>query len=675
MGIAKGQVWMSILLAVVLIAATGSESAQAQCTTPFTLTGQNGGDTFGRAVSGIGDVNGDGYDDFIVGASGNGAGGPDAGRAYVYSGLTGTRLYLFTGEEENDNLGWSVSGAGDVNGDGTPDFIIGTRNAGGTGKAYVYSGADGSELYTFVGADAGDNLGWGVNDAGDVDGDGYDDVIVGAPSAIPLAQPGKAYVFSGFDGSVIHEFNGEAPEDVFGRSVCGIGDVDGDGHADVAVAAANNDAGGNNAGRVYVYSGDDGSLLYTLTGERRGHNFGFEIAGVGDVNDDGIPDLAVGAPGADAGRVYVFEGHTGNLIYVANGEIPGDEFGRSVAGCGDLNGDHIPDVIVGARGNDIAGNNAGRAYALLGHNGAFFYTFTGDGNNRALGTAVSCAGDVNGDGIDDILLSGPRRGPGAVYVHACWPQVLDVLPGQCPNVISEEDLLTLDGSEEFSPENRSSLTAGANPNPSSSVSIAILGHGSFDVADIDAASVRVAGLAPLTARLRDVAAFPVRETPCDCGSLGLDGYTDLLLQYKKADLIAALGGDGLHIVAFTGAMQSGNAVAGTDCLTISGGRSGSTLAAGSDRSRVASLSCYPNPFNAATVISYTLTEAGPVRLEVYNVTGQKVTTLADEFQSPGTHQITWDSRDDYARDVASGVYLFRLTTEKDVESIKMLLLK
>ncbi|MCJ7459407.1 MAG: FG-GAP-like repeat-containing protein, partial [candidate division Zixibacteria bacterium] len=157
-------------------------------------------DNFGYSVSGAGDVNNDGYADLIVGALLNSAGGSFAGRAYVYSGQTGALLYTFTGEAAGDEFGCSVSGAGDVNKDGYADLIVGTfAYPGGTyaGRAYVYSGQTGALLYTFTGAAANDQLGVSVSGAGDVNKDGYADLIVGAHgNSAGGSFAGRAYVYS-----------------------------------------------------------------------------------------------------------------------------------------------------------------------------------------------------------------------------------------------------------------------------------------------------------------------------------------------------------------------------------------------------------------------------------------------------------------------------------------------
>jgi hypothetical protein len=281
-----------------------------------TFHGDSSGDHFGNSVSGAGDVNGDGYADVIVGVPQN---DPDnkenAGSAYVYSVKDGSLLYEFSGDSEGDNFGRSVSGAGDVNGDGYADVIVGAYwnepdNKREAGSAYVYSGKDGSVLWTFHGDSEYDWFGSSVSGAGDVNRDGYADVIVGAYWNDPdnKENAGSAYVYSGKDGSVLRTFHGDLGGDYFGYSVSEAGDVNGDGYADVIVGAPGDDLNGNfEAGSAYVYSGKDGSVLYTFHGDSAYDWFGYSVSGAGDVNGDGYADVIVGAYGdAPAGSTYVF---------------------------------------------------------------------------------------------------------------------------------------------------------------------------------------------------------------------------------------------------------------------------------------------------------------------------------------------------------------------------------
>ena len=204
---------------------------------------------------------------------------------YVFSGKTGDTLYVFTGEASSDIFSISASFAGDVNNDGFDDIIVGAYShyAGGAdaGRAYVFSGKTGDTLYIFTGEAAGDQFGYTVNSAGDINGDSYDDVIVGAPfndeSGLDF---GRVYVYSGRTGDTLITFSGDNSFDFFGARVASAVDIDSDGFSDIIVSAFTSDSGGTESGRVYVYSGCD---LSCCVGDRGDLN--------GDGNDANILDL------------------------------------------------------------------------------------------------------------------------------------------------------------------------------------------------------------------------------------------------------------------------------------------------------------------------------------------------------------------------------------------------
>ncbi len=396
----------------------------------YQVTGDTAGDEFGVSVSIAGDVNGDGRADFIVGAHLGDpvGGGSNAGSTYVFSGADGSILYHRTGDSVEDRFGWSVSGAGDVNGDGRADFIVGATHddpAGiDSGSAYVFSGADGSLLYQVTGDTSFDFFGYSVSGAGDVNGDGRADFIVGAHLGDPVgggSNAGSTYVFSGADGSILYHRTGDSVEDRFGWSVSGAGDVNGDGRADFIVGATHDDPAGIDSGSAYVFSGADGSLLYQVTGDTSFDFFGYSVSGAGDVNGDGRADFIVGAyldnpagGGEAAGSAYVFSGADGSLLYQRTGDTASDQFGWSVAGAGDVNWDGKADFIVGAYKDDPAGGglDAGSAYVFSGADGSLLYQRTGDTANDRFGVSVSGAGDVNGDGRADFIVGAYLDDPG-----------------------------------------------------------------------------------------------------------------------------------------------------------------------------------------------------------------------------------------------------------------------
>jgi hypothetical protein len=333
----------------------------------------------------VGDVNGDGKGDIAVGAGGEDVGGKtNQGRAYVFSGADGSLLLTLDtpNPQANAYFGWPIA-VGEVNGDGKGDIAVGVPEeiVGGKtnqGRAYVFSGADGSLLLTLdtPNPQAWARFGFAVA-VGEVNGDGKPDIVVGADGETVGDNDwqGQAYVFSGADGSLLRTLSSPNPQSwaEFGVVVA-VGDVNGDGKTDVAVGAVGEDVGEvADAGRAYVFSGADGSLLLTLDTPNPQHSasFGASLA-AGDVNGDGRADIAVGAFQEDVGsnslqgRAYVFSGADGSLLLTLDTPNPHPYgwFGRSVA-AGDVNGDGRADVGVGAPHEDVGGKPVqGRAYVF-----------------------------------------------------------------------------------------------------------------------------------------------------------------------------------------------------------------------------------------------------------------------------------------------------------------------
>jgi len=406
--------------------------------------GDDSKDEFGIAVSGAGDVNRDGFDDLIIGAYGDDPSGTNSGSVRVLSGLDGSVLFNYEGRAAFDRFGYAVSGAGDVDGDGFPDIVVGAygaRNPNGaqSGSAQVFSGKSGSILYTFYGDSDGDSFGGSVSGAGDVNRDGFDDVIVGAIGDDNNgAQSGSARVFSGKDGSVLYTFIGE-PGWFLGGSVCGAGDVNRDNFADLAVGASRADLNGDPArGTVRVYSGKDGKIIYSFWGVAEDHYLG-SVSGAGDVNGDGYADLIVGSTGDHSppyspGYAQVFSGKDGWLLHTFYGDGPGnssdgDSFASSISGAGDVNGDGFDDLIVGAYRGETAENYSGIARVFSGLDGSILGTLHGYPNGAKYGFAVSDAGDVDGDGFADVIVGAPNTTTpyasqsGSAWVHSGFKPV------------------------------------------------------------------------------------------------------------------------------------------------------------------------------------------------------------------------------------------------------------
>ena len=449
----------------------------------FVLNGVNERDESGRSVSGAGDINGDGLDDIIIGA--NRANSNDSGASYVVFGKTdgnavalseiaGNNGFVLNGVNANDQSGFSVSGAGDVNGDGLDDIIVGTPFAGPNGSlsgaSYVVFGkangdavelseigGDDNDGFVLNGVDANDQSGGSVSGAGDINGDGLDDIIIGA--RVANGSRGASYVvFGKTDGGIVElseiggsdndgfVLNGANANDRSGNSVSGAGDVNGDGLDDIIIGAYQADGtDGNENGASYVVFGNsDGGIVelgeiggsdndgFVINGANARDYSGFSVSGAGDINGDGLDDLIIGAHDADpngitSGASYLVFGKTdGNAVelsliefgiggFVINGTGDRDRFGYSVSGAGDVNGDGFDDLIVGAsRADPNSVADSGASYVIFGGQGvsdsarrgtADADTLTGDGVANQI---IGGAGDdtLIGNGGADILRGG-----------------------------------------------------------------------------------------------------------------------------------------------------------------------------------------------------------------------------------------------------------------------------
>ena len=440
----------------------------------FIINGQGVGDRSGYSVSAAGDVNGDGLTDLIIGAPySDPATGVDAGRSYVVFGKTtntaidlsavasGIGGFVINGQSAGDISGRSVFAAGDVNGDGLADLIVGAPGSdpaagSSAGRSYVVFGkttgsaidlsavASGTGGFTINGQSLHDNSGFSVSAAGDVNGDGLADLLIGAQVAGNFA--GRSYVVFGktsgtgnIDLSAVANgiggfaINGQNPSDWSGSRVSAAGDVNGDGFADLLIGAWLSDpASGVDAGRSYVVFGSSGSTSIDLSAVANGNNgfvingeyandrSGVSVSAVGDVNGDGLDDLLVGAPfnsvtSQNAGRSYVVFGKHGtgavDLSAVANGVggfvINGPYIfsgsGNIVASAGDVNGDGLADLIIAGTDDRrylVFGKSTGTAIDLSTvAAGVGGFTI----NMNSVGFSVS-AGDINGDGLADLII-------------------------------------------------------------------------------------------------------------------------------------------------------------------------------------------------------------------------------------------------------------------------------
>jgi FG-GAP repeat len=380
--------------------------------------GDAGGGGFGWAVSSVADVDGDGVSEVLTSAPFNTAGGSNAGRAYLYSGAAGGLLFTWTGAAA-DFLGYAIADAGDVDGDAIPDVIVGAPGlAPAPGVARLFSGADGTELVVLSGEAPGGAFGAAVTGVGDVDGDGRADVLVGAETHASLAPAaGRVYLFAAVDWTTPLWTRDGAMGDLLGSGAGPLGDANGDTIPDVVAGAR------GHGGAVWVLSGMDGSDVHPpLLGDANAGNLGqFFVAGVGDLDGDAVPDVYGGdygdtTLGMATGRAYVWSGASGERLYEFGGAAAGEGLGCG-RGAGDADGDGTPDLAIGSYNASPQGvAQAGFITVFSGATGAVIRTITGTTPMEQLGFDVVGMGDVDGDARDDLVMSGASDN--RVYVIA-----------------------------------------------------------------------------------------------------------------------------------------------------------------------------------------------------------------------------------------------------------------
>ncbi len=491
-------------MAICMLNVSHMHSAYGEVGVPLTLfpdasyVGTHSWERVGYCLSGVGDVNGDGYDDFAIGSFHTNINGGNSGGVYLLlgksSGLTnGVNLNnadaRFTGKEANDALGYDIGQGGDVNGDGYNDIIISAPSASNEerpGRAYVVFGESTVDWgMNFILEDSADisieavdndhPLGRSIDIIGDLNDDGYDEFIIGNiyDEGLGLSNQGAAYLFMGkSNGWSRHMSPGDADAIFYGHSVnsgagstCkGIGDVNGDGISDFAIGAGN--------GEIYIIFGrlacdwgqnfilSDADIIIAPE-EESGLARALVIAPAGDVNGDDYKDFIIGDhyypryyyDYISTGRVYIFFGkgsgwqnmNRSEADVIFDGESEGDGAGRSIAGNFDYNGDGLSDILVGAQGNDQNGVDAGKVYLIYGRSTGWPELkwvndyFWGQLHDDCAGTAVDYAGDFNADGGADLIISAPLK----------WIWPTGERTGKVYLFLGESHNLTLEGSVHY----------------------------------------------------------------------------------------------------------------------------------------------------------------------------------------------------------------------------------
>ncbi len=396
----------------------------------------NDNDNLGSAIACAGDVNGDGFSDILIGARYYDNGQFNEGAVYVFqgskNGVVGGPVATMESNQADGWFGTAVASAGDVNGDGYSDTVVGcyTFDNGQTDEGHVFiyhggpSGLTAGVSTTLAFQQSGTQFGASVASAGDVNADGYGDVIVGAPYYDGgQSNEGLVFVFYGsptglsINNKTLLEHN--QADSHFGNAVAGAGDINGDGYDDIIAAAMDYDNGQSDEGVVFVHYGSSGGIdlnsVMLLEHNVINEEFGFSVSGAGDINRDGYADIIVGVikysdGQANEGAAFMYYGSNTGLgkLSVFQANQAEARFGSSVSSAGDVNGDGFGDVVVGAPYYDFGQNDEGLVYTLLGTSSGLIWLGSKqleiNKTNAHLGTSVSSAGDVNGDGFDDIII-------------------------------------------------------------------------------------------------------------------------------------------------------------------------------------------------------------------------------------------------------------------------------
>ncbi|MFN8586583.1 MAG: FG-GAP-like repeat-containing protein [Candidatus Eisenbacteria bacterium] len=635
--------------------------------------------SFGAAIAGGFDVDHDGYCDAIVGAPYYDDGAlAAAGRVFLYrggtSGLSNFAAWTLSGTQAGAHFGASVAGAGDVDDDGFDDFLVGEPERdvaalAGAGRAWLFRGGttlSNTPWWTRDGSQANASLGASLCGPGDVNGDGFDDVVIGVPHwSNGQSFEGRIECFlggaNGPGGSPQFGAESNQVNAMLGLCVAAVGDVNRDRFADVAAGAPLGTSTVNFEGTVTVYRGGATGLSaaasQVLAGGQASMNFGRSIAG-GDVNGDGCSDVLVGAPFYDAsftsqGVVRLFPGGAGGVATAAAySYLPawsGAYTGWSVASLGDVNLDGFGDFAVGAPGYDgPAGVDAGRVAVVYGTAALPSSSggFVADGGTAGagLGSAVAGAGDTNGDGAPDLLAGSPDFANGAAgegRAQAWFALESDGAPRPFT-------LERVDGSR---------------------LSLGGLVH--------SGAGFRVQAFrrcAAGRARVRLQCQYAPLGTSFAFASVRSNAWSAMQQRGSDAEAItvsSALATNTGYRVRVR--LQSRHPYFPATPWTTPNGASPSLahlrtrpdnldVDTGPAAGGLALASPAPNPSRGPVALAFTLPSATPVRVEIFDAAGRRVRSLAEGPRAAGRHVLKWDGRDAQGRRAAPGLYLVRMTS-------------
>ncbi len=652
---------------------------------------------FGWSIARAGDVNGDGIDDVLVGALGFDNGEIDEGAAFLFlgtvNGLSVLPDWWAEGDKIGAALGVSVAGAGDVNGDGYDDILIGASrykdDFTDEGAAFLWFGSPlemtpgtpANADWSAFGGQEGAFFGICVAAAGDVNGDGYGDAIVGAPLySHGETEEGAAVVFhgsaSGLEPFASWQDESNQTEALFGLSVASAGDVNGDGYSDILVGAPSYDASGPDNGLALCYLGSAAGVQTTPDWSKHGSDaadqLGWAVASAGDIDGDGYSDVLTGAPGYDGskGQVRLWRGSPGGIhgthTWTGVGATVGGRLGHRVAPAGDVNGDGYGDFIIGAphEDNRVTGDpNCGLAWLLCGCADGVVPAaadILGIQEEAQFGWSVSAA-DVNGDGFSDMLVGAPyhdqgqtEEGRGFVF-YGNNSRGLARNPDQVRSDFARPVALLgiSDAETGFGLEAQGRTAAGRGQ-------VWMEWEARSFGTDFSGAGIWTG--TPYDTGVPDGAtgsSVDIAETV-----IGFPPESRVIWRLR----IASRNPFFPRTPWFS---HSGNSRGELDLQTAPGMQDVQETRPQALDLQVA---CHPSPFRTSTKIRFAQSTSGPIRLTVHDLQGRQVHTLFEGRAIAGERHLEWDGTDDNGQRVARGMYYLRLTAERREVSRSIILI-
>jgi hypothetical protein len=641
---------------------------------------------FGTSVANAGDVNGDGYDEIIVGAPNYDNGETNEGAAFLFLGHgAGASVLPDWWAESNQasaSFGTSVAGAGDVNGDGYDDVIVGAPNYDGTfsneGKAFLWFGTPGgapmgtpaNAAWSCAGGVANAGAGYSVASAGDVDGDGFADVIVGMPGFTNgQSMEGKAAVYEGSatgpSGTANWSTESNQANALAGFTVAGAGDVNADGFCDVLVGAPYWDTSTfTDEGIAWFFYGSSSGVrspyVWMWKGNQDNAHCGWSVAGAGDVNGDGYSDMVMGVPDARYGLpaipgIVVAYGAASGPFTMTTLIDSGGNYGYSVASAGDVDGDGYSDIVVGVTHStnlETGDPDCGDVRFIRGTPDGIEPTgvrLYGSQTGAFFGSTVASA-DVNGDGFSDILVGARLHSQGQTEEGRSFVYYGNDSRGlpRAPDQL-RADLTAPIGLRAFAHSN-------------SSVALRALGRMAGGRGEVwlewqmEPTGESLDGTRIEKGSLHDTGA-PVANWG---SAVQITETFAHLVPATAQHWRLRIASRSPYFPRTPWFSPSGNAPTETDFRTEGSPQDVSETPSGSDQLLLA---CLPNPFRSITRIRYSLPAAGPAAIAVYDVQGRLVRTLMSEAMPAGDHEVEWNGADQSGRRLADGVYWIRLAAQ------------